>query len=307
MTQRTKPDWVAGRYRASVDEMVEAVAVAFEGSGRGHKFTATPRARGWNGFEQSADLTLDGMSVGFAAWGGHRQRGWSHVAINGQGCGWVDDWDRAQESLAELDAWEPRRVDIALDTFKRESGHDAVIGAYRSGQFTTCGRPPKLTQIISEDPKHGRTIYIGARAGAKFLRCYEKGLQLAEGNEALTHVDGVPVEDWYRVEAELKAKEGPLPVDIIDRRDQYFAGCYPYLQALLSDVEPEILVSTRERTPQLSLAAALEHVRTQYGRTIFTALVAYHGDIGRVMQKIVAKGEHNRELVAAGVLMVDHD
>jgi phage replication initiation protein len=300
---------VAGRFRAPVERLIEAVAPMFDRSAaaiEGLQVAAEHRGRGWNGFEHSADLVLGDMSVGFAAWGGDRQRGWSRVDINGQGCGWVADWDRAQECLGELPSWEPRRVDIALDTFKRESGHEAVLAAYRSGGFTTNGRPPKLTQIIGEDPKQGRTIYIGSRTGAKFLRCYEKGLQLAEGNDTLTHIDGVPVEDWYRVEAELKAKEGPLPVDIIDRRDQYFAGCYPYLQGLLSDVEPEILVNTRERAPQLNLAAALEQVRTQYGRTIFTALVAHHGDIGQVWDRIVGK-EHNPALLAAGVLMVEHD
>ena len=90
------------------------------------------------------------------------------------------------------------------------------------------------------------------------------------------------------------------------RRDQYFAGCYPYMQSLLSEVEPEILVNLRLRTPQLCLSAALDNIRTQYGRTIFTALTAYGGDIGQVMARIAGR-EHNLHLVAAGVLLVDHE
>lgn len=303
MTQRTKPDWVGGRHRRTVGEAVESLGGAFRTDGG--KVSHVLRGVGWNGFEQSAELFLGDLRIGFAAWGGGQQKGWSHLAVNGEGCSWVRDWDVAQDCLADLEAWEPRRVDIALDTFKRETCHEDVLAAYRSGGFTTSGRPPKLRQIISEDPRDGRTIYIGARTGAKFLRCYEKGLQLAEGNDSITEIDGVPVEDWYRVEAELKAKEGPLPVDIIDRRDQYFAGCYPYLQSLMADVEPEILVNLRQRTPQLHLAAALENVRVQYGRTLFTALTAYHGDIGAVLQRVMGR-EHNADLLAAGVLMVEH-
>lgn len=62
----------------------------------------------------------------------------------------------------------------------------------------------------------------------------------------------------------------------------------------------------RERGPQLDLALALEQVRTQYGSTLFTALVAHHGDLGKVMSKIMGN-KHNRRLVEAGVLMVDHE
>ena len=111
--------------------------------------------------------------------------------------------------------------------------------------------------------------------------------------------------DWYRVELEVKAKDGPLPADIIDRRDQYLAGSYPYLQQLLADVEPEILVKTRERVPQLCLADALAHIQTQYGRTLFTALIAHHGDISAVWSKIVGR-QHNPDMLRAGVLLVEH-
>lgn len=300
---RCKVDWIGGRHRTPVEYVTEALGPMFGSEGARLSFKV--RGSGWNGFAESAALRIGEMDVGFAAWGGDHQRGWSHVAVTGQGCDWVPCWDTAQECLARLNAWEVRRADIALDTFKRETCHEDILAAYRAGQFTTNGRPPKLTQIIGEDPLDGRTIYIGARTGAKFLRCYEKGRQLAAGNEAVEEIDGVPVADMYRVEAELKAKEGPLPEDLIDRRDQYFAGCYPYLQRLLSDVEPEILVNTRLRVPQLVMAAALDNIRTQYGRTIFTALACYGGDIGAVMERIAGR-EHNAELLRSGVLEVDH-
>jgi DNA relaxase NicK len=92
---------------------------------------------------------------------------------------------------------------------------------------------------------------------------------------------------------------------VIDRRDQYFAGAYPYLGQVLTGVESEALVMRRERGPQLDLALALECIRTQYGSTLFTALTAHHGDIGAVWDRICGK-KHNQRLVNAGVLQVDH-
>jgi DNA relaxase NicK len=301
--QRTKVDWLAGRTRSTPDVIVNTLQPMFGVAGQWINFRDL--AAGWMGYRSSGELRIADMPVGKIAWGGANQRDWTHVSITGKGCDQVDDWDRAQDCLADLPIWENRRVDIALDTFKREASHDTVLQAYRAGGFTTTGRPPKLTQIIGEDPTDGRTIYIGSRTGAKFFRGYEKGLQLADGSD-ITHIDGVPVGDWYRLELELKAKEGPLPDDLIDRRDQYLAGAYPYLQQLLADVEPEILVNLRERVPQLDLQAALDHVRTQWGRTLFTALVAHHGDISAIWQRIVGK-EHNDDLVRAGVLLVEHE
>lgn len=301
MNQRTKIDWLGGRSRCQVEDLAPRLAPMFGSLSRYLRLSS--RGSGTMGFESSADVFVADARVGLAAWGGANQKGWVHVSLTGGGCDLVSDWSVAQECLDTLDAWEPRRVDIALDTFCRESSHEHVLAGYRSGQFTTSGRAPKMSMITSDDRRDGRTVYIGSRQGTKFVRCYEKGLQLALAGQ--THIDGVAVEDWYRVELELKAKEGPLPVDIIDRRDQYLAGSYPYMQQLLGDVEPEILVSTRERVPQLELARALQQIRTQYGRTLFTALHAYEGDIGAVWSKVCGD-QHQKDLLEAGVLLVDH-
>jgi hypothetical protein len=42
-----------------------------------------------------------------------------------------------------------------------------------------------------------------------------------------------------------------------------------------------------------------------WGSTLFTALVASQGDIGAVWSQIVGT-QHNKSLLAAGVLLVDH-
>jgi phage replication initiation protein len=302
MSQKTAIDWFAFRYTHDRQALETALKGAFGPCG--DLVNLRPRKTGWQGYESSADVCLGDMVVGLSAHGGQGQRGWGFTSITGRGCEWIQNWDDAQDAVSGLEGFEVRRADIALTTYRREVSHESMLTAYRAGQFSTGGRPPKCTRIEPERPEDGRTINIGNRERDKFLRGYEKGYQLAQGQ--FTHLDGFPVEDIYRVELELKAKTCALPADLVDRRDQYFAGSYPYMQTLLADVEPEILVMQRERGPQLDLARVLTTLQGQYGNTLFTALTAYRGDIGAVWSKICGH-KHNQELVRAGVLLVEHE
>lgn len=302
----TKVDWFTFRTAGAVGPTCEALRGVF--GPLGSCLTVRDRDRGLAGFDRSADLSIADMRVGVLAYGGESQRGWVMVSLTGAGCGWVPDWQEAQEAVAPLPGYELRRVDVALDTVDRSVSHDSVVEAYRAGQFTTRGRPPNMERIEPEDPCGGRTVYVGSRQQGKFFRGYEKGYELAKHfpkHVQPTHIDGVPIGDIYRCEMEFKAKVCSLPVDLIDRRDQYFAGSYPFLEHLLN-VEPEIFVQRREQGPQLELKAALAQVRHQYGNALFTALAAYHGDMTAVWDQIVGT-RHNNALLEAGVLMVDHD
>lgn len=302
---RTKVDWLDFRSRAEPREVLDALRGGF--GELGEALELRPRAGGWMGYEGSADVCLGGMVVGLTAFGGKAQKGWVMQRLSGRGCQWIRDWDVAQESFSELPDFQLRRCDIALDTIDSEVTHEKVWSAYQRGAFSCGGRPPKISQILPGDPTDGRTIYVGKRDQAKFLRGYEKGYEVARDfpKGELTEIDGVPLGDMYRLELELKVKHAPLPSDLIDRRDQYFSGSYPYLQEVLQ-VEPEVFSLARERGPQLDLRAALATVRHQYGKTLFTALAAHHGDFLRVWDSIVGD-EHNLSLVQAGVLLVDHE
>jgi hypothetical protein len=92
---------------------------------------------------------------------------------------------------------------------------------------------------------------------------------------------------------------------VVSRRDQYFAGAYPFCADILPGIEADILQRRPDRAPQIDLDAALNNVLVQYGATLYTALHAYEGDIGAVWEKIVGK-EHNKALLESGVLMVEH-
>lgn len=304
----TTIDWLRVRTQADPGEGLEALRGMFGTLGH-HLRLGDPR-RGLLGFRHGIDVKLGDVTLGRMDWGGDSQRGWLRMDVPGRGCSFVEDWD-AIEDIENLPGSEIRRLDIALTTWNGEVTHEQVVDAHTRGEFTTRGRPPNLQQITHSDPLAGRTCYVGARTGDKFFRAYEKGKELRGKHGVatgmlVTHIDGHLVEDIYRCELELKAEGTDIPWETVERRDQYFSGAYPFCAKVLPGIEPDILQRRPEKGPQRELQAALANLRHQFGATLFTALTAYHGDIGTVWEKVCGT-EHNRHLLEAGVLLVDHD
>lgn len=280
----------------------------------GQHLTLGDHQRGLLGYQRGIQIKLADATLGRMDWGGESQRGWLRCDIPGKGCGFVEDWDALDQVEALPDA-ELRRLDIALTTWRGEVNHDRVIEAHTAGKFT-IRRPPNLQVITHSDQHRGKTCYIGTRTADKFFRAYEKGKHLAEGMAERyaakgciapqVSIDGYPVEDIYRCELELKAEGTDIPWETIERRDQYFSGAYPFCAEILPGIEPDILQRRPEKAPQRELQAVLANIRHQYGAAIFTALTCYHGDIGKVLEKITGT-EHHRGLLDAGVLLFDHD
>jgi phage replication initiation protein len=265
--------------------------------------------RGILGFSSACTINVADMPLGRMDFGGESQREWVRVDIGGKGCEWLQDWTETQR-IEELEAAQLRRLDIALTTWEGQVNHEMVVQAHAAGRFT-IRRPPELRQITSSDPRAGRTCYIGKRDADKFMRCYEKGYELAAKYAGrmpgeVTKIDDKAVGDIYRCEVEFKAAGTDIPWEVIERRDQYFAGAYPFCADILPGVEADILMRRPEREPQIDLQAALDNCRIQFGPTLFTALTAYHGDIMAVWDKVIGK-QHNQTLLEAGVLLVDHD
>lgn len=302
----TTIDWCSFRTRSDVLACQDALRAIYYPMGE--LLTFRPRKGGWNGFEQSVDVCMGDMSLGLMAYGGAVQRGWITVSLTGRGCEWCLDWDSASDILVSLPEFQWRRLDIALTVRDGSISHDRVLAAHAAGQFQSHGRPPLLKEITHSDPLAGKTAYVGVRTASKFLRCYEKGPEMLKGKAPwlnVTHIDGVPILDIYRVELEWKAKDCQLPLDAVKNRDSYFAGAYPFTASLI-DAKPESFRQKRERGPQRDLELALMHIQHQYGNTLFTALVAHGGDISAVWSKIVGS-QHNDSLTSVGVLLVDHD
>lgn len=305
-TQKTTIDYLRFRVQEEPGAVLEALRPAFGTLGADLRFKHLPR--GSMGFQQASQIVVEDMPVARLDFGGDSQRGWVRTELSGRGCEWVQDWD-AIESVEQLQLAQIRRLDIALTTWEGEVGHDLVVEAHRAGRFACGGRPPDLQQITSSNDRAGRTCYVGKRTSDKFFRAYEKGFELAGKlgrGMVVTSIDGHAVEDIYRCELELKADSTPIGWDVIERRDQYFAGAYPFCADVLPGVEADILMRRKERAPQFDLAVALENCQIQFGPTLFTALRAYHGDMTAVWDKVM--GDHHAEhLVEAGVLLVDHD
>lgn len=306
--QKTTVDWLRFRTQSEPRDVLEALRPMYGAAGAALRLQHLPR--GIMGFQQGSTLNIADMPIGRIDFGGESQRGWVRVDITGKGCEWVQDWD-ALEPVEALPSAQLRRLDIALTTWDGEVNHDQVVRAHTAGRFTTRGRPPALRQITSSDPRAGRTCEIGTREKSdKFMRCYEKGFELVAkfGSRLpgeVTHLDGKRVEDIYRCEVEFKATGTEIPWEVIERRDQYFAGAYPFCADVLPGIEADILMRRPQRAPQLDLLAALANCRTQYGPTLYTALRAYGGDMTAVWEQIIGD-HHNQELVEAGVLLVEH-
>lgn len=304
--QKTTVDYLRFRAQAEPRAVLEALRPMFGGVGQ--HLGLKHLQRGSMGFQQASQIVVGDMPVARMDFGGESQRGWVRTELTGKGCEWVQDWD-ALEPVEDLQQAQIRRLDIALTTWEGEVSHQRVVDAHAAGRFVCGGRPPDLQQITSTNDRAGRTCYVGKRTSDKFFRAYEKGYELAGKvgrGLVVTHIDGFPVENIYRCELELKADSSVIGWDVIERRDQYFAGAYPFCADVLPGVEADILQRRKERAPQMSLAAALENCRIQFGPTLYTALRAYHGDMTAVWDKVV--GDHHAEqLLEAGVLLVDHD
>jgi DNA relaxase NicK len=306
--QKTTIDWLGFRAKTEPKDILQALRPMYGDSSK--LLNLKQLDHGALGFQQAAQICISDMPIGRMDYGGESQRGWVRASVTGRGCEWVNDWSAAS-CVEELPSSEIRRLDIALTTWEGQVTHERVVDAHTAGRFTVR-RPPVLSQVTSSDSRAGRTCYIGKREKAdKFMRCYEKGYEMLSKykhmvRDSATHINGFRVEDIYRCEVELKAVNTDIPWEVIERRDQYFAGSYPFCADILPNIEADILQRRPQREPQTDLAIALENCRIQFGPTLFTALMCYQGDIMAVWDKVIGK-HHNESLLEAGVLLVDHE
>jgi Putative phage replication protein RstA len=250
-----------------------------------------PPEKGVDGWEERRAFYLKGQQpLAWVDYGGESQRGWVRLTVAGSGCDYVADWSGVVELSKSLDACTIRRIDLALDLFDGSASHESVLAAHESGRFKRFegGRNPKMKKIEGSCRTDGRTVYIGARASSRFIRCYEKGWQLCTKfpetfkTEDLRvflpgATDAVKVADYYRVELELKAVDGAvIPWDVLTAPDAFFAGGAPYLSDLIGSA-PERLPVAPELDSVVELESMIQNCRIAYGG-LFKAWSAIHGD-----------------------------
>lgn len=279
-----------------------------------------PPEQGVDGWEyRRAIYLMEQQPLAWIDYGGESQRGWVRLTMAGTGCGYVEDWERMQELGVVLDSASIRRLDIALDTFDGSVSHDKVLKAYEAGLFKRAegGRNPKMKKIEGSCLTDGRTVYIGSRSSYKYIRTYEKGWQLCssmpesfrteELKILLPGLDNpVNVADYYRVELELKAKDGMvIPWETLTNPDIYFAGGAPYLASLV-DAAPQRIQSAPEVEARVQLEGLIQHCRTAYGG-LFRAWALMHGDSAECKQQLfdeLAADMPSERLIKNGVLLL---
>lgn len=133
----------------------------------------------------------------------------------------VPNWETRLYRFLEL-ATQPNitRIDLAHDIFDAPKFTiDHYLNVYHKGGFQNGGRPPKVGQagnwLSANDD--GRTFYIGKRVNGLYTRIYEKGLQLQSADKPT----------WLRLEVELKSVDRIIPLEVLLKPHEYFAGAYP--------------------------------------------------------------------------------
>ncbi len=265
-------DWLAFTGRFSAFRNLGWLASALETVFRVPLEQWELRDRGWCGYERRVDLG----SFGLLAYGGAAQRDTYHVELAGHGCYRILDWKAVRVWLEVYEA-SITRVDVAHDDF------DGVILSvpralewFKSGGFSTNGRPPSGQLIDDLGSGKGKTLYVGSRSSGKLARCYEKGKQ-----------NGDRMSAWTRMEVELRNKARVIPLEVLTSPGKYLAGAYPALCFLCNE---QCRVRTMRRVAQVSYDTMVKNLSVQGGKALHVMCRVHRGDAAAVLEKLVVEG-----------------
>lgn len=319
---KTTIDWLKFRCKVNPFELVDLIRPAFGSVGELLEVRTGAKPR--DGWTFAIEICIPDQTIAHIDYGGESQRDWVRFDMPGKGCEWVQDWAVFETfGVERMHECEIKRIDIAFTTNDSLVASDSlVVAAFDAGKFSSGGRPPSMQSITSSDVCAGKTRYIGSRKSHKFLRCYEKGWELLKSlpscaeflrkpgvTMAVDHLGVVNASDLYRVELELKDVDKYIPWTVIGRRDEVFAGAYPFCAALLPEAPHWVMSELPSFKPKADLIQALGNAFRAYGGTWKAAHLAYGGTDEALL--LIARGmlasEPSPRLVSSGVLTVDHE
>ncbi|WP_087023021.1 replication initiation factor domain-containing protein [Thaumasiovibrio subtropicus] len=255
---------------AALDKLCHAELVEFiamfnrEFDITGAEWEIQQREKGLFGYDYSASLLCNGSDVGKVAWG--CKNNGCYISLTGMGCRAVD-MHSIRRYFDSVPGAKLTRLDLAYDSLDGSANFATCSKLYKRNLFSLPNRKaPKYKIFVGGQLNHGkmskldacdgRTFYVGKRENGKMLRCYEKGKQVQSENNP----------DWVRWEVEFRAKDRVIPFSALTETDDYFAGAYPALAAILKeDGKP---IKTTKRTYIRSVELAVENAAVGFGKLV---------------------------------------
>jgi len=317
IANKTKIDWLAFTSAADLDQLELVLQVVWP------SLVFSRNSHGMPGYPESHSALVDGVQFGMIGFGAKHGR--NFVSLTGSACKTLTDElvevFHDALSLPEIDAT-LSRLDLCFDMFRGERTFEHAVWGYTNGQFkrSTGGatNPEKKIVTTEKDGQNlGRTLYVGKRGGHVMARIYEKGLEVFSRlpedqrlmSEAREAVNGAPeahtfvADDWLRLEVEYRrqGKDVPLPLGMMLRRDEFFAGAYPYFASALG-VADGVRPSVLKTEFQVDVDVMMSHMRRSYG-TFVHSLISL-GFTDQHLRECITSDRHNNKLVKSGLLGV---
>lgn len=311
-SQKTKIDWLAYTSLAGIDAVRLGIEVLWP------NVVFSKKSGGMPGYPDAQAIMVDEVQFGLLGYGATTHER-VFVSLTGTACKTLTNelLEVAYEMLVALGA-RISRIDICLDFYRGERTFEHALFSYDRGDFkgSKGGVNPRkrvIGEVDGQGRNCGRTLYVGARGGEKMARIYEKGLEVYANlpedlrlqSEARAMVfnleDKAFADNWLRVEIEFsrQKKDRDLPLEMIVKRDEFFAGAYPYCAdalGLADGLRPVTLKADLE----VDLIKMIGHAKRAYGSLVHTL-----GELGFSDSEVVeylSTGSNNNKLVKSGVL-----
>lgn len=232
-------DWYSGTVDAPPDEVVGEALKAFS--------LSSPRpCKPVNGYTQAVELHAGDAVLMRAFWGGVNGEGATHLGASGSRSPMLAEFLRSIFPVHRVS-----RLDVAVDhdydnAWQDLSGAALRIIKQRNLVSSTVG------DWVGE--KKGRTLYVGSRKSAVFMRIYEKGLQLGMSPT------------WVRSEIVLQPSKQADKARLATITPEQAWGAAAWSRAYIAAVEG-LAADPLERTPDAPTddERALHYLLKQYG------------------------------------------